>query len=263
MSGHAPRVPAGPAFNHPEAAVRAAATDPAAPLRAHEDGLLACVHCGFCLNACPTYTRLGHEGDSPRGRLDLMRAVVDGRLAPDDPAFRTHIDQCLGCRACEPVCPSGVPYGFLLERARAAIARSAGVSVSTRLLIAAYTGPFRGLASAISRAVRATGLARLAARTLPQRLGSLRFAAAMLASSAAWPRLRHVRAATGRRPYAGVLGAAADGPGRGRVEPQAGGLERRGELHRACLSRACRGLWRGKCARKYSIWSASTRRPFK
>ncbi|HEX6132922.1 MAG TPA: heterodisulfide reductase-related iron-sulfur binding cluster [Longimicrobiales bacterium] len=162
---------------------------PADELRLEEAGLLACVHCGFCLNACPTYTRLGHEGDSPRGRLDLMRAVMEGRLEPDDASFRTHIDRCLGCRACEPVCPSGVPYGFLLERARSAIARSAGVAPSTRLLIAGYTGPLHALVTAGSRLVRAAGLARWLAQHAPRRLATVRFGLAMLASSAAAPRL--------------------------------------------------------------------------
>jgi len=163
--------------------------DPVAPLRAEEAGLLACVHCGFCLSACPTYNRLGHEGDSPRGRLDLMRAVMEGRLPPEDESYRRHIDQCLGCRACEPVCPSGVPYGFLLERARAAIAETTGVSWSTRLLIAAFTGPLAPLAGAASRFFRATRLPR-ALVLLPAGLGPVRFALAMLASSAPWPRLR-------------------------------------------------------------------------
>ena len=162
---------------------------PVDELRREEAGLLACVHCGFCLNACPTYTRLGHEGDSPRGRLDLMRAVMEGRLEPDDEAFRTHIDRCLGCRACEPVCPSGVPYGFLLERARSAIAQTAGVAPSTRLLIAAYTGPLHSLVTLASRALRGSGLARLLARVAPRRLASLRFGLAMLASSAPAARL--------------------------------------------------------------------------
>jgi glycolate oxidase iron-sulfur subunit len=170
---------------------------PAHELKREEAGLLACVHCGFCLNACPTYTRLGHEGDSPRGRLDLMRAVMEGRLDADDPAFGLHIDRCLGCRACEPVCPSGVPYGLLLERARAAIAATTGVATSTRLLIAAFTGPLAGVVSAVSRALRGSGTARLLARLLPDRpFASARFGLAMLAASAPWPGLRR---AAGRR----------------------------------------------------------------
>jgi glycolate oxidase iron-sulfur subunit len=107
-------------------------------LAGEEDRLLACVHCGFCLSSCPTYTRLGNEADSPRGRIVLMRAVVEGRLDPEAESFRTHIDQCLGCRSCEPVCPSGVQYGFLVERARADAVDANGQNILARLLLATY-----------------------------------------------------------------------------------------------------------------------------
>ena len=83
-----------------------------------EDKLLACIHCGLCLEACPTYVITGDENDGPRGRLYLMRAVSEGRLDKTSSAFATHIDRCLGCRACEQVCPAGVEYGQLLEASR-------------------------------------------------------------------------------------------------------------------------------------------------
>jgi glycolate oxidase iron-sulfur subunit len=81
------------------------------------DKSLACIHCGLCLSSCPTYLETGNENDSPRGRIYLMRAIQDGRLPLGDTAVK-HIDLCLGCRACEAVCPSGVQYGDLLEHTR-------------------------------------------------------------------------------------------------------------------------------------------------
>jgi glycolate dehydrogenase iron-sulfur subunit len=86
------------------------------------DKALACIHCGLCLSSCPTYLETGNENDSPRGRIHLMRAVQDGRLPLSNSVVR-HIDLCLGCRACEAVCPSGVQYGQLLEGTRDHIER--------------------------------------------------------------------------------------------------------------------------------------------
>lgn len=80
--------------------------------------LTQCVHCGLCLDACPTYQELGTEADSPRGRIHLIRALEEGTLSLDTKVVR-HLDLCLGCRACETACPSGVPYGRIIEEARA------------------------------------------------------------------------------------------------------------------------------------------------
>ncbi len=83
-----------------------------------DDLLRACVHCGMCLPTCPTYRLTGQEASSPRGRLWLMKSVADGRLDLLDPEFDEQMYQCLNCRACEAVCPSGVHYGPLVEAAR-------------------------------------------------------------------------------------------------------------------------------------------------
>ncbi len=82
-----------------------------------------CVHCGLCLNACPTYRELGVEMDSPRGRIYQMAQVSTGAAAISD-SYIEHIDLCLACRGCESACPSGVEYGRLVEAARAEIENS-------------------------------------------------------------------------------------------------------------------------------------------
>ncbi len=82
-----------------------------------------CVHCGLCTASCPTYLETGDENDSPRGRIYLMRSVVDGRLALSDPV-RSHLDRCLDCRACETACPSGVQYAKLIEPFKVAMQSS-------------------------------------------------------------------------------------------------------------------------------------------
>ncbi|MBI3912835.1 MAG: 4Fe-4S dicluster domain-containing protein [Chloroflexi bacterium] len=86
--------------------------------------LTQCIHCGLCLPACPTYAVFCTEMDAPRGRIALMRAAAESRIALNDPALSEHLGLCLACRACEPACPSGVQYGALVETARVAIERA-------------------------------------------------------------------------------------------------------------------------------------------
>lgn len=83
--------------------------------------LQQCIHCGLCLPTCPTYDATKHETSSPRGRIALMRAVADGKLAPDSPQFADEMYFCLGCLACETACPAGVNYAKMLEYARAEV----------------------------------------------------------------------------------------------------------------------------------------------
>lgn len=181
---------------------------PGALLATEIDSLLACVHCGFCLPACPTYTRLGDENDSPRGRLYLMRAVAEGRLDPGSDAYQTHIDRCLGCRQCETVCPSGVQYGGLLELARQEAARARRRPWATRALLAMFTRPRQtAVWMTLARVIRATGLPALVVRVVPswRWLTGVRTAAGMLAATGAWRPLR-------RAPHAGARVDSSDSP---------------------------------------------------
>ncbi len=166
-------------------------------------GLDACVHCGFCLQACPTYLALGDENDSPRGRIVLMRALVEGTLDVTDPSVGTHIDRCLGCRACETACPSGVPYGELLEATRATLAPVRPVPVIGRIVLRIFAT--RWLLAPVlwlARALRATGLPAALAR-LPGPLGG---ACAMLAATQSpLPRKRYTVPIDGSRGTVAVL----------------------------------------------------------
>jgi glycolate oxidase iron-sulfur subunit len=148
--------------------------------KAPEMGLIEdCVHCGFCLPACPTYVLWGEEMDSPRGRIYMMKKSAQGE-APLDQRFGLHMDNCLGCMACMTACPSGVQYNKLIEDTRAQvernIPRSTGDSFFRKLLFATfpYVRRLRLLAlpmliyqrSGLQKLLRASGLLRL----LPKRL---------------------------------------------------------------------------------------------
>ncbi len=154
---------------------------PGSPLELTSTGLDACVHCGFCLPACPTYVNLQDENDSPRGRLLLMRRLLDGELDVRDPDVGTHMDRCLGCRACETACPSGVPYGQLLEATRATMREARPVPLVARLVLGVFQREaLLSVALAGARVLRATRLPHWLARVLPARLA---FPFAMLAST--------------------------------------------------------------------------------
>lgn len=147
-----------------------------------KDLLADCVHCGFCLPACPTYALWGEEMDSPRGRIYMMDSAAKGK-APLDQAFRVHMDNCLGCMACMTACPSGVQYGKLIEDTRGQVERNiprpVGDSLFRRLLFATFPHPrrlkllawplFFYQRSGLQRLVRRLGLTRL----LPARLRAM------------------------------------------------------------------------------------------
>ncbi|MBV9440289.1 MAG: 4Fe-4S dicluster domain-containing protein, partial [Candidatus Eremiobacteraeota bacterium] len=157
------------------------ADSPAAPVRTYDGLLQDCVHCGFCLPACPTYNSWGEEMDSPRGRIDLMKGVQDGAIALDD-FFVGHIDACLGCMGCVTACPSGVRYDLLIEKTRARIETEHGRSPSDRAFrdfvfaLFPYPKRLRALAPMLWLAAK-TGASRAAAgpagKLLPPRVRQL------------------------------------------------------------------------------------------
>ena len=101
--------------------------------RSGMEDMYKCVHCGLCLSACPTYLLTGREMESPRGRIALMKAVQENRIEPSSRVV-SHWETCLQCRACETACPSGVPFGFLMEQTRAELIYPQKVSLKKRFL---------------------------------------------------------------------------------------------------------------------------------
>jgi glycolate oxidase iron-sulfur subunit len=130
--------------------------------------LAQCVHCGLCLQNCPTYLLTGSENESPRGRIHLIQALGEGRVAPDAD-YRQHIELCLVCRNCESVCPSGVPFGRIMEAGRAQLQGRADVPRSltervVRRLVFDELLPHQGrlrLLFGLLRAYQRSGLQRL------------------------------------------------------------------------------------------------------
>jgi glycolate oxidase iron-sulfur subunit len=146
--------------------------------------LRKCVHCGFCLATCPTYNLLGDELDSPRGRIYLMKQVLEGN--PVTAKTQVHLDRCLTCRACETTCPSGVQYGRLVDIGRALVEekvpRGFADGAFRRLLRFAFlSGPLFAFGVAMGRVFRPLLPASLARQVPPKRVAG------------DWPATRHTR----------------------------------------------------------------------
>ena len=145
------------------------------------DGVNQCVHCGLCLAYCPTFSELGTEMDSPRGRIFTIKSLAEGRMSLSDSVAK-HLLLCLDCRACETVCPAGVPYGRLIEAAKVEIERQQPGALPRRLfrwlnfglllghprlLSLAAAGARLYQTSGLQRLVRRSGLVKLLPGTLP------------------------------------------------------------------------------------------------
>jgi len=152
--------------------------------READEILRTCVHCGFCLATCPTYQLLGDELDGPRGRIYLIKQVLEGAAATEK--TQLHLDRCLTCRSCETTCPSGVKYGRLLDIGRHVVDRQVGRSQSARagrfaILNGLLSGPLFGAALSLGRLLKPVLPKHLGAG-IPERLAPGR-----------WPEARHPR----------------------------------------------------------------------
>jgi glycolate oxidase iron-sulfur subunit len=180
------------------------------------DAIRKCVHCGICVPQCPTYQELGEEMDSPRGRLYLMRAVAEGRIGLTE-GVGQHFDRCLGCRACETACPSGVPFGELLEATRAQLEhrrRAKRSGLFTSFVYRVLPNPARlGALLTPIRLYQRSGMQRLVRAT-----GVLRALPRLAAMDAMLPKVRASAALPEVTP--------AQGPRRGRVGLLAGCVQR-------------------------------------
>lgn len=142
--------------------------------------LQQCIHCGMCLPTCPTYDATKDETSSPRGRIALMRAVADGKLAPNSAQFADEMYFCLGCLACETACPAGVNYAEMIEFARTEVESNGAKASTRRNLIRAFAlrwlfakpGRLRVVARLL-RFDQVTGLSRVISVILPARLREL------------------------------------------------------------------------------------------
>jgi glycolate oxidase iron-sulfur subunit len=146
--------------------------------------LQACVHCGFCTAACPTYRVLGDERDGPRGRIYLIKSMLEGEPATE--RTRSHLDRCLSCRACETACPSGVRYGRLADLARGMLERQMPRPWRERL-------KRKLLRLVLPHAGRVAPLAGLARRLRPLLPHVLRRKILLAAQAPSWPPRRHAR----------------------------------------------------------------------
>jgi glycolate oxidase iron-sulfur subunit len=192
------------------------AAPPLQPLALHGlsvEGVNACVHCGLCLASCPTFSELGTEMDSPRGRIFLIKSLAEGRIGLTDSTV-DHLSLCLDCRACETVCPAGVPYGQLIEAAKAEIERQRPGGAARRsfrwMSFGVLLGHRRwlGLAAAGLRMYQASGL-----QALVRGSGLLRL---LPVTARAWEALTPAMPARAERAPLPEVTAAAP-PRRGRV----------------------------------------------